>query len=181
MAGRSNRRWPASRSSKLALIECSAEIEEQCDGETSTSLTEYRDEAVGMVIETSRLIAEVARDLGFNEGTPGNWVATYRREHAGEEPSMTANERAKLRELEKEVSVLRMKREFVKGRQPSSRKTNRDRQVRGHQRREGERSGGQDVPLAGGDTVGALRVGRPVAVGRSPSQGPDRGAGRRSV
>lgn len=75
---------------------------------------EYRDEAVKMVIETSRPIAEVARDLGLNEGTLGNWVATYRREHAGEEPPMTVNERARLRELEKENRELRMEREFLK-------------------------------------------------------------------
>lgn len=38
------------------------------------------------MIETSRPIAAVARSLGLNEGTLGNWVATYRREHAGQEP-----------------------------------------------------------------------------------------------
>lgn len=39
---------------------------------------EYRAEAVKMVIETSRPIAEVARDLGINEGTLGNWVTKCR-------------------------------------------------------------------------------------------------------
>ena len=46
-----------------------------------------------MVIETSRPIARVAKELGINEGTLGNWVASYRREHAGEEPPLTVNER----------------------------------------------------------------------------------------
>ena len=46
-----------------------------------------------MVIETSRPIARVAKELGINEGTLGNWVAAYRREHAGEEPPLTVNER----------------------------------------------------------------------------------------
>lgn len=41
---------------------------------------EYRDEAVKMVIETSRPIAEVARDLGINEGTLGNWGVSRTRE-----------------------------------------------------------------------------------------------------
>ena len=35
-----------------------------------------------MVIETSRPIARVAKELGINEGTLGNWVGIYRREHA---------------------------------------------------------------------------------------------------
>ena len=75
---------------------------------------EYRDEAVRMVIDTGRPIAVVARDLGINEGTLGNWVASYRREHAGEEPPLSVHERARLRELERENADLRMEREFLK-------------------------------------------------------------------
>jgi transposase len=74
---------------------------------------EYRDEAVKMVIETSRPIAGVARDLNINEGTLGNWVAKYRMEHAGEEPPLTLSDRARLRELEKEVRELRLEKEFL--------------------------------------------------------------------
>ena len=40
---------------------------------------EYRDEAVKMVIETSRPIAVVARELGLLDGTLGNWVNAYRK------------------------------------------------------------------------------------------------------
>ena len=67
-----------------------------------------------MVIETSCPIARVAKELGINEGTLGNWVAAYRREHAGEEPPLTVNERARLRELERETRELKMELEFVK-------------------------------------------------------------------
>ena len=67
-----------------------------------------------MVIETSRPIARVARELGINEGTLGNWVSVYRRDHAGEEPPLTVNERARLRELERETRELRMELEFLK-------------------------------------------------------------------
>ena len=67
-----------------------------------------------MVIETSRPIARVAKELGINEGTLGNWVATYRREHAGEEPPLALTERARLRELEREARELRMENEFLK-------------------------------------------------------------------
>src|SRR5947208_14799263 len=67
-----------------------------------------------MVIETSRPIARVAKELGINEGTLGNWVGIYRREHAGEEPPLTVSERARLRELERETRELKMELEFMK-------------------------------------------------------------------
>jgi transposase len=54
---------------------------------------EYREQAVKSAIETSRPIAQVAKELGLNEGTLGNWVSAYKRDHAGEEPPSTVNER----------------------------------------------------------------------------------------
>jgi transposase len=75
---------------------------------------EFKDEAVKMVIETSRPIARVAKELGINEGTLGNWVSAYRRDHAGEEPPLTASERARLRETERENRELKMENEFLK-------------------------------------------------------------------
>lgn len=74
---------------------------------------EYREEAVKMVIETSRPIAEVARNLGINEGTLGNWVMKYREGHPVSE-ELTIDERAKLKELERENRELRMERDFLK-------------------------------------------------------------------
>jgi transposase len=73
----------------------------------------YRDEAVKMVIETSRPIAQVARELGINDGTLANWVNAYRRAHPIEEAPLTLSERARLRDLEKEVRELRMRNEFL--------------------------------------------------------------------
>ena len=74
---------------------------------------EFKDEAVKMVIETSRPVAEVAREIYVNEGTLGSWVNRYRAEHVDDEPPLTLSERARLRELEKEVRELRMKTEFL--------------------------------------------------------------------
>lgn len=74
---------------------------------------EFKDEAVKLVIDTSRPIAEVAREIGVNEGTLGNWVNRYRVDHADEEPPLTISERARLRELERENRELRMKSEFL--------------------------------------------------------------------
>ena len=74
---------------------------------------EFRDEAVKLVIETSRPIAHVAKELGIVEGTLGNWVNAYRREHAGEEPSLSVSERARLREAERELRELKQKVAFL--------------------------------------------------------------------
>jgi transposase len=74
---------------------------------------EYREEAVKMVIESGRPIAAVARDLGLNEGTLGNWVTKYRDEHPASE-ELDIAERARLKELEKENRELRMERDFLK-------------------------------------------------------------------
>jgi transposase len=74
---------------------------------------EFKDEAVKMVIESSRPIAEVAREIHVNEGTLGNWCAKYRAAHVVEELPLTVSERARLRELEDENRELRMKNEFL--------------------------------------------------------------------
>jgi transposase len=74
---------------------------------------EFKAEAVKLVIETSRPVAEVAREIHVHEGTLGNWVNRYRAEHADDEPPLTVSERARLRELEREVRELRMKTEFL--------------------------------------------------------------------
>ncbi len=74
---------------------------------------EFKDEAVKMVIESSRAIAEVAREIQVNEGTLGNWVNKYRIEHADDEPPLSVSDRARLRELERENRELRMKAEFL--------------------------------------------------------------------
>ena len=74
---------------------------------------EFKDEAVKMVIESSRAITEVAREIQVNEGTLGNWVNKYRIEHADEEPPLSVSDRARLRELERENRELRLKAEFL--------------------------------------------------------------------
>ena len=85
-------------------------------GHNSKYSPEYRDEAVKLVIETSRPIVEVAREIGVNPGTLGNWVNRYRKEHAGEEPELDISERARLRESERELAEARMEIEFLKKR-----------------------------------------------------------------
>jgi len=74
---------------------------------------EFKEEAVKAVIETSRPIAHVAKELGIVEGTLGNWVNAYRHEHAGEEPPLSVSERARLREAERELRELKQKVAFL--------------------------------------------------------------------
>jgi transposase len=74
---------------------------------------EFREEAARMVVETSRPIADVARELGINETSLGNWVRDYRKKHADDEPPLQLSERARLRELERENRDLRMKADFL--------------------------------------------------------------------
>ncbi|MDN5745035.1 MAG: transposase [Nocardioidaceae bacterium] len=44
---------------------------------------EFRDGAVRIVEETGKPIAQVAREMGINEGTLGNWVARDREARQG--------------------------------------------------------------------------------------------------
>lgn len=67
-----------------------------------------------LVIETSRPIAQVAKELGINAGTLANWMNAYRRAHAGKEPELAVDERARLKEQEREIRELRMENEFLK-------------------------------------------------------------------
>jgi transposase len=75
---------------------------------------EFREEAARMVVETSRPIADVARELGINETSLGNWVRAYRQRHAGDEPPLQLSERARLRELERRNRELEMENAFLK-------------------------------------------------------------------
>lgn len=74
---------------------------------------EYKEQVARTVVEESRPIASTAREIGVNEQTLRNWVNAYRRAHAGEEPPLTISERARLRELEKEVRELKLEKEFL--------------------------------------------------------------------
>lgn len=66
-----------------------------------------------MVVEASQPIAHVARELGVNESSLGNWVKEYREQHADDEPALQLSERARLRELERENRELKMRVEFL--------------------------------------------------------------------
>lgn len=66
-----------------------------------------------MVLDGTRTIAEVAREMGLNPGTLGNWVNAFQKANPQEEEPLTLSERARLRELERENRELKMKNEFL--------------------------------------------------------------------
>jgi transposase len=74
---------------------------------------EFREEAAKMVVESSRSIVQVAREIKVNEATLGGWVKRYRDKHADDEPELQLPDRARLRELERENRELKMKVEFL--------------------------------------------------------------------
>jgi transposase len=74
---------------------------------------DFKEGAVRIVKETGKPIAQVARDLGINEGTLGNWV-NQDRAGRGENELLSMDERLRLRELEREVAELRMERDVLK-------------------------------------------------------------------
>ncbi len=79
----------------------------------STYSVEFKEAAVREVVDKSRPIADVARENGLVAQTLGNWVNAWRAEHIDDEPPLTLTERARLKELERQVRELRMENEFL--------------------------------------------------------------------
>jgi transposase len=71
---------------------------------------EFREGAVRIVQETGKSVAQVARDLGINARTFGNWVASDRVQHEGSE-GLPVNDAAELKLLRAENAELRMERD----------------------------------------------------------------------
>ena len=82
-------------------------------GRPSKFPPEFRRDAVRMVLDEDRPIAEVGRAIGVNPGTLGNWVGLERIER-GERQGLTADERADLADLRAENAQLRMERDLLK-------------------------------------------------------------------
>jgi transposase len=74
---------------------------------------EFREGAVRIVEETGKPIAQVARDLGVNEGTLGSWVNRAREARDGSS-SLSKDDYAELQRLRGEVAELRMERDVLK-------------------------------------------------------------------
>ncbi|MEV0386151.1 transposase [Nonomuraea sp. NPDC050643] len=76
---------------------------------------EFKEEAIRMVLEGERTVASVAREFDINAGTLGSWANRHRIASAQEERQpVSAPDRARIRELERENAELRKKLIFLK-------------------------------------------------------------------
>jgi transposase len=75
---------------------------------------DFKAGAVRMVRETGKPIAQVARELGVNDGMLGNWCAQDRRRRGVGDGELTESERAELIRLRKENAELSMQRDLLK-------------------------------------------------------------------
>ena len=73
---------------------------------------EFREGTVRIVRESNKPIAQVARDLGVNEGTLGDWVNVDREARDGT-AGLSANDIAELKRLRAEVAEQRMERDVL--------------------------------------------------------------------
>jgi transposase len=74
---------------------------------------EFRQEAVRLARSGSKRISEIATDLGVSEQSLRSWVAQDMID-SGEREGLSTDERARLRELERENKLLREEREILK-------------------------------------------------------------------
>jgi transposase len=75
---------------------------------------DFRAGAVRIVKESGKPIAQVARDLGINEGTLANWVARDRQATCSVPGALAEDERAELARLRRENAELAMERDVLK-------------------------------------------------------------------
>jgi transposase len=77
---------------------------------------EFRRESVQLVLTTDKTMAEVARDLGINYKTLGNWVRAEQTKTARDQApgALSESERVELKRLKKENAELKVEREILR-------------------------------------------------------------------
>ena len=78
---------------------------------------EFKLEAISLVVDHKRKVAEVAESLGVGVSTLDNWVRKYRLEQQGIAPTQglaLTDEQRELQQLRKDNKRLRMERDILK-------------------------------------------------------------------
>src|ERR1700719_1292555 len=75
---------------------------------------DFKEGAVRLFRETGLPIAQVAKDLGINEGTLGNWVNAGKRRRSDGNGTLSEDERAELARLRRENAELAVERDVLK-------------------------------------------------------------------
>ncbi len=75
-----------------------------------TFTKEYKADAVALVLDEGRTLADAARTLDIGDGNLGNWVRQARVDR-GEREGLTTEDKAELVELRRENARLRMERD----------------------------------------------------------------------
>ncbi|MGP4788369.1 transposase [Psychrobacter sp. 1Y11] len=78
---------------------------------------EFKLEAISLVIDHKRKVAEVAKTLGVGVSTLDNWVRKYKKEKQGIRPTeglALTDDQRRIQELEREVRQLKMEKDILK-------------------------------------------------------------------
>ena len=75
---------------------------------------EFRAGAVGLVLDSGKTIAEVARDLDLTPSSLAGWVERARADRTKGKTGLTTEERAELARLRRENADLKKERELLK-------------------------------------------------------------------
>ncbi len=75
---------------------------------------EFKAGAVRLVLDEGKTIAQVARDLGVSASVLRTWVVRARADRDGGQSGLTAEERAELAQIRKELRAIRTERDILK-------------------------------------------------------------------
>lgn len=75
---------------------------------------QFKAEAVQLVVQSGRPVAEVAGELAINPGTLGNWVNKRRKAHPEPDTELSPADHGRLAELEEQNRRLKMENELLK-------------------------------------------------------------------
>ncbi|CAG0985422.1 hypothetical protein PHYC_01996 [Phycisphaerales bacterium] len=95
---------------------------------------EFRDSAVGLLLKEGRTVAQAAADLGMPSNTLTAWVAQSHRATDVFPPAARQGLANRVRELEAECRQLRIERDILNTRPPSTRTKEAGHDLPGHPR-----------------------------------------------